>query len=120
MGDGWETKRNRTLNNRDWVIMKLATAGVIEKIMVDTCHFKGNYPDRCSIEGCMSENDEPVIQNKVKWQIILPEQTLDADNEHEFKREIQRHVPVTHVRLNIFPDGGVSRLKLFGRISKEV
>jgi allantoicase len=111
MGDGWETKRNRAPNNRDWVILKLATAGVIERIVVDTCHFKGNYPDRCSIEGCISESDETVIQSNVEWQIILPEQ--------KFIQEIQKHAPVTHVRLNIFPDGGVSRLRLFGRISKE-
>ncbi|MEO7049111.1 MAG: hypothetical protein ABI091_27650, partial [Ferruginibacter sp.] len=66
MGDGWETKRNRTPNNRDWVIIKLATAGIIENIIVDTCHFKGNYPDRCSIEGCNSTNDNEVINNNVE------------------------------------------------------
>lgn len=54
MGDGWETKRNRTPNNRDWVIVRLANEGIIEKIIVDTCHFKGNYPDSCLIEGCQT------------------------------------------------------------------
>ena len=48
MGDGWETKRNRTPNNRDWVILKLAHKGTVDRIIVDTCHFKGNYPDSCS------------------------------------------------------------------------
>ena len=52
MGDGWETKRNSTPGNRDWVIVRLAHKGIIEKILVDTCHFKGNYPDSCLIEGC--------------------------------------------------------------------
>ena len=118
MGDGWETKRNRTPNNRDWVILKLAHPGIIEKIIVDTCHFKGNYPDSCSIEACDSANDAPVIENKIEWKIILPQQKLSADSEHKFEKEITKHDTISHVRLNIFPDGGVSRLRLFGKISK--
>jgi allantoicase len=118
MGDGWETKRNRTPNNRDWVILKLAHAGVIERIVVDTCHFKGNYPDSCSIEACNNSDDNSVIEGKVEWKTILPQQKLNADKEHEYKKEIEKHSTITHVRLNIFPDGGVSRLRLFGRITK--
>ncbi|HNP33949.1 MAG TPA: allantoicase [Flavobacterium sp.] len=117
MGDGWETKRNRTPNNRDWVILKLAHKGTVDRIVVDTCHFKGNYPDSCSIECCTSDNDEAVIKNG-NWQTLLPQQKLSADNEHEFVKEINAHDGITHVRLNIFPDGGVSRLRLFGKISK--
>jgi allantoicase len=116
MGDGWETKRNRTPNNRDWVILKLAHKGTVEKIVVDTCHFKGNYPDSCSIECCVSDNDETVIHNG-DWQTLLPQQKLSADNEHEFVKEINSHNAITHVRLNIFPDGGISRLRLFGKIN---
>jgi allantoicase len=117
MGDGWETKRNRTPNNRDWVIVKLAHKGTVDKIVVDTCHFKGNYPDSCSIECCSSDNDEAVINNG-EWQTLLPQQKLSADNEHEFVKEMNAHGPITHVRLNIFPDGGISRLRLFGKIVK--
>ena len=117
MGDGWETKRNRTPNNRDWVILKLAHKGTVEKIVVDTCHFKGNYPDSCSIEFCNSDNDEAVINNG-EWQTLLPQQKLSADNEHEFVKEINSHNGITHIRLNIFPDGGISRLRLFGKINK--
>ena len=117
MGDGWETKRNRTPNNRDWVILKLAHKGTVEKIIVDTCHFKGNYPDSCSIECCVSNNDDAVI-NGGDWQTLLPQQKLSADNDHEFVKEINSHNAITHVRLNIFPDGGISRLRLFGKISK--
>ncbi len=115
MGDGWETKRNRTPNNRDWVILKLAHQGYVERIIVDTHHFKGNYPDRCSVEGCFSQDDQPVIGNNVEWQIILPEQKLSADKEHEFKNEIVNKQKFSHMRLNIFPDGGVSRLRIFGK-----
>ena len=118
MGDGWETKRNRTPNNRDWVILRLAHAGIIEHIIVDTCHFKGNYPDSCSIEVCNSSNDHSVIENKTEWSTILPQQKLSADKEHDYKTEIGKHSVVSHVRLNIFPDGGVSRLRLFGKIIK--
>lgn len=115
MGDGWETKRNRTPNNRDWVIVKLAHKGIVDRIVVDTCHFKGNYPDSCSIEFCVSDNDEAVI-NGGNWQTLLPQQKLSADNEHEYVKEINSHEAITHVRLNIFPDGGISRLRLFGKI----
>ena len=116
MGDGWETKRNRTPNNRDWVILKLAHKGTVDKIIVDTCHFKGNYPDSCSIEFCVSDTDEAVIKNG-DWQNLLPQQKLSADNEHEFVTAINSHNGITHIRLNIFPDGGISRLRLFGKIN---
>lgn len=114
MGDGWETKRNRTPNNRDWVILRLAHPAIIERVIVDTRHFKGNYPDRCSIEGCDSNNDNSVTTDKAEWKTILPEQKLSADSEHEYSKEIIKHSIISHVRLNIFPDGGISRLRLFG------
>ena len=120
MGDGWETKRNRTPNNKDWVIVKLAHKGIISKALVDTCHFKGNYPDSCLIEGCYIENDKELFSqnNKIKWEAILPQTKLSADFEHYFENEIVSKNVYTHVRLSIFPDGGISRLRLWGNISK--
>ncbi|RYF87796.1 MAG: allantoicase, partial [Chitinophagaceae bacterium] len=112
MGDGWETKRNRTPGNRDWVIIKLAHSGTLDEAVVDTCHFKGNYPDSCSLEACYSNDDEAVLQDNVAWKTILPPQKLSADALHAFS--LQDDGVYTHVRLNIFPDGGVSRLRLFG------
>lgn len=114
MGDGWETKRNRTPNNSDWVILKLAHKGIIDRIIVDTCHFKGNYPDSCAIEACVSESDD---LTNAAWKTLLPQQKLSADYIHEFRPEVQAIGAVTHVRLTIFPDGGVSRLRLFGKIN---
>ncbi|MBI5858241.1 MAG: allantoicase [Sphingobacteriales bacterium] len=119
MGDGWETKRNRTPNNRDWVIVRLAHMGIVEKILIDTCHFKGNYPDSCLIEGCdIAYKDEKKLDgNAIEWLTILPLSKLSADHEHFFEDEIVNKGPFTHVRLSIFPDGGVSRMRLWGRIA---
>ncbi|RYY95547.1 MAG: allantoicase [Chitinophagaceae bacterium] len=114
MGDGWETKRNRTPGNRDWVILRLAHPGVIRRVLVDTAHFKGNYPDRCSLEACQAPSDEDVLQDSMQWQTLLPEQKLSADSIHEYETQLTAHGVFTHVRLNIFPDGGISRLRLFG------
>lgn len=113
MGDGWETKRNRTPNNRDWVVVRLARKGTVKEIMVDTHHFKGNYPDRCMIEGCVSGDDNV---EKMEWEVLLPQSKLQAHYEHLYDKEIENHGPFTHVRLGIFPDGGISRLRLWGTI----
>ncbi len=113
MGDGWETKRNRTPNNRDWVVIQLANPGVIEKAVVDTCHFKGNYPDSCTLEGCLAEHHEDALNGKAPWFTLLSQQKLNADNEHEFW--IDNKNVFSHVRLNIFPDGGISRLRIMGK-----
>lgn len=130
MGDGWETKRNRTLNNRDWVIIRLAHKGNIEKILIDTCHFKGNYPDSCLIEGVdlglgrlesggWSDKEIKQLNDPaVKWTTILPQTKLQADHEHYFEKEIENKGPFTHARLSIFPDGGVSRMRLWGRVGR--
>lgn len=120
MGDGWETKRNRTPNNRDWVIVRLAHKGIVDKILVDTCHFKGNYPDSCTLEGAVIKEDDEssLISSSVKWTTILPASKLQADHEHLFEKEITNKDPFTHVRLSIFPDGGISRMRLWGRKSQ--
>ncbi len=121
MGDGWETKRNRTPGNKDWVIVRLGHKGVIEKILIDTCHFKGNYPDTCLIEGCnIPYKDESKLDShEIEWTTILPQTKLSADNEHFFEQAIINKGPFTHVRLSIFPDGGVSRMRLWGKVSRE-
>lgn len=121
MGDGWETKRNRTPANRDWAIVRLAHKGVIEKITIDTAHFKGNYPDSCLLEGCNLSVDEEdkIASDAIRWTTILPQTKLQADHEHFFEKEIVSKEAFTHVRLSIFPDGGVSRMRLWGKIKNE-
>jgi len=117
MGDGWETKRNRTPNNVDYVIIRLGHSGFIHKIIVDTKHFKGNYPDSCAIEACYCDNDLDVINNEHSWEPLLSEQKLNADQEHVFESEITKSsTPISHLKLKIFPDGGISRLRVFGTI----
>lgn len=114
MGDGWETKRNRTPDNRDWVIVRLAHKGVIKKSLIDTAHFKGNYPDTFTLEGTNSSTDD---LSNAQWSTIVERTKLQADHEHAYEQEVRCSEPVTHVRLTIFPDGGVSRLRLWGNIA---
>ncbi len=116
MGDGWETRRRREPGN-DWCVIALGTPGTIEKVEVDTAFYKGNYPDRCSIQAAFVEGgtDQSVTTQAMFWPLLLPEQKLQMDAVHTFEKELAALGPVTHVRLNIFPDGGVSRLRLWGR-----
>ncbi len=119
MGDGWETKRNRTPGNVDWVIIRLGHAGIIENALIATCHFKGNYPDSFSLEGCYLNGTVNWLEDaeNLEWQPVVQQQKLSADAEHEFSSEILGHKPISHVRMKIYPDGGISRLRLFGKIS---
>lgn len=119
MGDGWETARRRTPGN-DWVIIALGHPGEIERIVVDTLHFKGNYPDSCSIQAAFVKGgtDAQIETQSLFWRELLPSQKLSMHAEHEFAEQIARLGPVTHVRLNVFPDGGVSRLRLFGKVAR--
>ncbi|MNO83900.1 allantoicase [compost metagenome] len=119
MGDGWETGRRRTPGN-DWVIVALGHAGIVEKIVVDTLHFKGNYPESCSIQGAFVKGgtDGQIETQSLYWRELLPSQKLQMHEEHTFVEQIRELGPITHVRLNIFPDGGVSRLRLFGKVAK--
>jgi allantoicase len=112
MGDGWETKRRRGPGH-DWIILKLGRAGSIRKIEVDTNHFKGNFPDSCSIEGCATSDVDLL---NARWSEILPQTKLEADKRHLFEKELRKIDNCTHVRLNIYPDGGVSRLRVWGTI----
>ena len=115
MGDGWETARRRGPGN-DWVIFELGHAGAIDKIEVDTAHFKGNYPDRVSLEAAMFSGAGDASPDSDTWQTLLPESRLEMDKQHYFESELNALGPVSHVRMSIYPDGGVSRVRLFGHI----
>lgn len=113
MGDGWETKRRRG-PGYDWAIVKLGTTGIIKRIEVDTSHFKGNFPDRCSIEYCNAGDKiiDALNWQEFVWKEILPPSTLHADTTRIFEHDLHAPDPCTHVRLNIYPDGGVSRFRV--------
>lgn len=117
MSDGWETKRRRG-PGYDWVIVRLGRRGLINRLEVDTSHFKGNFPESCSLEACDADATSPgaVLNSSQIWKEILPRTTLQAHTRHQFENEITNVGPVTHVRLNIFPDGGVGRLRVFGTV----
>jgi allantoicase len=117
MGDGWETARRRGPGN-DWVILALGRPGTIEQVEVDTAHFKGNYPDRVSLEAGMFAGSAEATAGQAAWRTLLPESRLAADKQHYFDAELVEVGVVSHVRMSIYPDGGISRLRVHGRIQK--
>lgn len=114
MGGGWETRRKRHAGH-DWILVQLAAAGSVRVVEVSTQHFKGNYPDRCSIELIAASGARITdLLASSSWRPLLPEVKLDADTRHFFTELVVSQTPATHARLNIYPDGGVSRLRLWG------
>jgi len=119
MGDGWETRRRRGPGH-DWAIVRLGHPGIISKIEIDTNHFKGNYPDRASLEGCFAPR--VIVDNlgAMPWLTILPETKMSADKRHFFSgKDLLAPGPFSHVRLNMFPDGGISRLRVYGTLARD-
>jgi len=113
MGDGWETRRRRHPGN-DWVILRLGRKGKIARIEVDTAFFRGNYPARCSLKGAALASTADIVSDSEHWDEILPAVALGPDQLHVFERQVKDCDDVTHVRLDIYPDGGVARLRLLG------
>jgi allantoicase len=112
MSDGWETRRRRGPGN-DWCVVRLGHAGRITRLEIDTSFFRGNYPESCSLEAAAADGDD---LDKMQWRALLSEQSLQPHTRHTFTDELAKIEAVTHLRFNIFPDGGVSRLRAFGRI----
>lgn len=104
MSDGWETRRRRGPGH-DWVVVRLAAVGRVRRVEIDTNHFKGNFPDTASLEG--SSDGE-------RWRELLPRIRLQAHTRHFFVEELADVGAIGWIRLNVFPDGGVSRLRVWG------
>jgi len=115
MGDGWETKRRRGPGH-DWVALKLGVPGIIRRIEVDTMHFKGNFPESCSMEACYAPGaaSDAFLAAPHAWKELLPRTKLKANHRHVLKN-LQDVGLASHVRFHIYPDGGVSRLRIMGR-----
>ena len=117
MGDGWETRRSRG-KNLDWLILKCAAAGKIKKIQIDTHHFKGNYPDKCSLQAVHINrkiSNKNIVRSSKKWKLLLNKVKLYAHKKHNFKNKLMQNHKINYIRINIFPDGGISRIRIFGR-----
>ncbi len=123
MGDGWETKRSRR-PGPDWVVLRLAAEGAIERAVLETTHFKGNSPESASIEVAHMAPGapDPDGASDASWVPLLPRTKLQPHTAHVFEEELAEQkgagMPATHVRMRIWPDGGVSRLRLYGEVTK--
>jgi len=120
MGDGWETRRSRG-KNYDWLIIKCAAPGKINRIQIDTHHFKGNFPDKCSIQAAYidkSISNKNLINKSKNWNFLINKSKLYANRKHNFKNKFMRNKKINFIKINIFPDGGISRVRLFGKVDK--
>jgi allantoicase len=116
--DGWETRRRRSPGH-DWCIVRLGLSGVVHGVVVDTTFFRGNYPEQCSLDGCAIGGTPPAdeLARDSLWRELMPKTQLQGDTRNEIA--IKGGAPVTHVRLNIFPDGGVARLRVHGEVTPD-
>ncbi len=117
MGDGWETKRRRA-PGYDWCILALGQAAHIQQIDLDTAHFKGNYPAQVSIQAIhvLDASDTQLIAQSMFWPYLLPAQQMQMDHLHEYIEPILAHQQISHIRINMIPDGGISRVRLWGKV----
>jgi allantoicase len=117
MADGWETRRRREPGN-DWGVLALSKAAQVEKIIVDTKHFKGNFPHLFSLSTASIPDmeDSIALEDSQSWRKLLEKQKLGMNQIHTFeKKDILHNEPFTHVRIDIYPDGGIARLKFIGK-----
>jgi allantoicase len=111
--DGWETRRRRE-PGFDWAIVRLGAPGTVHGVVVDTAHFTGNYPPFVSVEGCaLAGHPSPAELADAQWATLVPRSAVRGDTRNLFETTSPR---LTHVRLNIFPDGGVARLRVHGTV----
>jgi len=113
--DGWETRRRR-VPGHDWCLVRLGVPAVVHGVVVDTSFFKGNFPEECSIEACAvdgtADAEALAAGDGVEWREILPRSALKGDAENPFA--VVPRGRATHLRLNIYPDGGVARFRVYG------
>ena len=111
--DGWESRRRRTPGH-DFCIVRLGVPGIVHGVDIDTRHFTGNFPPQASIDACVSDDDVP----ESGWTEIVPRTDLAGDRQH-FVAVNDNHA-WTHLRLNIYPDGGIARLRIYGEVRADI
>jgi allantoicase len=112
MWDGWETKRRRGEGN-DWAVIRLAGRGTVSKVEIDTTYFKGNAPGSAQVEGIDAPDASLDDLRSADWETLLPETPLQPHRRHRFS-ELAMAGTLTHLRLDIYPDGGVARFRAHG------
>ena len=111
-----ETRRRRT-PGFDWCVIRLGLPGIVRGVVVDTSYFRGNYPEHCSLEGASLTGlptDDELTSDSMQWVPLLPQMSLAGDSQNKFS--IKYTERVTHLRLKIYPDGGVARLRVYGDV----
>ncbi|CCG21631.1 Dal2 protein [Candida orthopsilosis Co 90-125] len=110
MSDGWETKRSREPGHTDWVVIRLGAPAHLQKIVIDTAHFRGNFPQKVNVKGTSVKNENDI--DSAEWVTIIPDSKTSADKEHEFS--VKDTKAFSHIKVTIIPDGGVKRIRAFG------
>lgn len=113
MGDGWETARRRDAGH-DWAVVRLAAQAVPTVVEIDTTHYKGNAPDQVSVSGIDGRH---ALDDEQAWRVVLPRTRVQPDTHHRFRVSVPE--PTTHLRLDVFPDGGIARFRVFGRLTED-
>ncbi len=127
--DGWETRRRRGVSaeqphpaaeDHDWALVRLGAPGVIRGIVVDTAHFRGNYPQAVSVEGASvpgSPSPEELLGPDVEWTTLVPRTAIGGHAANGFAVDVERRF--THLRVNQHPDGGIARLRVYGEVAPD-
>ncbi len=108
-GEGWENARRRDSGN-DYVTVRLAGRGVVRRLVVDTTCFLGNAPESVLVRG----TDGPADSDPADWVELLPRTEVQPDTRHQFT--VAEGTPVRHVRVDVYPDGGMARLRVLGEL----
>ena len=117
MGDGWETRRRRD-KGFDWLILNSIKGNKINKIEISTHHFKGNFPSHCSLQATYITNKKTsssIVTDSDKWKLLLDKVKLSANKTHVFKNKLMTNNKINYIKINIYPDGGISRFRMFGK-----